>query len=297
IMEVSFSELMEDAEKRNYAVGYFESWNLESLLGVCDAAENMKSPVILGFGGLFLTNERRAVKEKINIYSTLAKQACKNISVPACSIFNESGDFNSVLDSIDDGYDVVMFVDSSLSLDELTDKVSRIASKAHANSVAVEAEIDELPGLDAFTGNIIESRLSDPGISRKFVDETGIDSLSINIGQSHKTKKIINMDFGRLKKIKEAVKIPLVLHGGTNMSPDEINKAIDMGIRKFNLGRVLKDNYFDALSEAIKNIGKSYNIYEVIGSGFREDVLVKARFAVQKTVEKYMELYRSAGKA
>lgn len=296
-MEVSFSEMMRDAEEGNYAVGYFESWNLESLLAVCDAAEKMRSPVIIGFGGLFLINERRAVKDKLNIYASLAKEACKSISVPACTIFNESSDIASVLESVDHGYDVVMFVDSSLNVDELALKVSEIVKKAHGSSVAVEAEIDELPGLGTLTGNIIESKLTDPEMAKIFVSQTRIDSLSINIGQSHKFGKEVNLDFERLKKIREVVKVPLVLHGGSNLNPTEINKAIDLGVRKFNLGGILKKVYLNALKDAIGNIKDDCNIYEVIGSGFKEDILVKARLEVQKIVENYMQFYRSAGKA
>ena len=296
-MEVSFSEMMKDAEAGNYAVGYFESWNLDSLLAVCDAAEKMRSPVIIGFGGIFLTNRKRVVKDNLNIYATLAKKACKNLSVPACTIFNESNDFNSVLDSIDHGYDVVMFVDSTLTAENLVLKVSKIVDKAHAHSAAVEAEIDELPGFNILTGHIIESRLTDPDIAKRFVSQTKIDSLSINIGQSHKFGKEVNLDMDRLKKIRESTEVSLVLHGGSNLNPKEIDKAIDLGVRKFNLGGILKKNYFDTLKKEIENIGDDFSYYKVVGSGFKEDILVEARLKVQKIVEKYMQLYRSAGKA
>jgi len=296
-MEVSFSEMLEDAKKRNYAVGYFESWNLESLLAVCDAAEKMKSPVIIGFGGLFLTNEKRAVEDKLNIYASLAREACKSIAIPACTIFNESRDFNSVLESVDHGYDVVMFVDSGLTVDELTIKVSKIVEKAHKSLVAVEAEIDELPGLDMLTGNVIESKLTDPEIAKRFASKTKIDSLSINVGQSHSQGKKVELDFNRLKEIREATDVHLVLHGGSNMSNGDIGKAIDLGVTKFNLGGILKKRYFTALRNAIGDLKDDCNVYEVIGSGFKEDILIKSRMEVQRTVEKYMQLYRSAGKA
>lgn len=296
-MEVSFSELMKNAEKGNYAVGYFESWNLESLLAVCSAAEKMRSPVIIGFGGIFLTHEKRVVKDNLNIYSTLAKKACENLSVPACTIFNESNDFDSVIRSIDLGYDLVMFIDSTIPIDRLAMKIKKIVNKAHKLSIAVEGEINELPGFNVLTGKVIESQLTEPEIAKRFVLQTGIDSLSINIGQSHKLGRKINLDFDRLKRIKEVTKIPLVLHGGSNLTPDDIGKAIGLGVRKFNLGGILKKRYFDTLKKEIGNIGNSFSYYKVIGSGFEEDVLVKARLEVQDLVEKYMDFYRSAGKA
>jgi len=182
-------------------------------------------------------------------------------------------------------------------LPESVSGCGRNTQKAHGSSAAVEGEINELPGLDMLTGNMIESELTDPEIAKKFVSKTRIDSLSINIGQSHKFGKEVNLDFERLKKIREVVEVPLVLHGGSNLNPTEINKAIDLGVRKFNLGGILKKVYFNTLKSAIGNIKDDHNIYEVIGSGFKEDILIKARMEVQKTVEKYMQLYKSAGKA
>jgi len=70
-------------------VGYFESWNLDSILAVCNAAERLRSPVIIGFSGLFLTNERRIVKDHLSLFAKIAKEACESISVPVCTLFNE----------------------------------------------------------------------------------------------------------------------------------------------------------------------------------------------------------------
>ena len=295
--EVSFQELMKHAESKNYAVGYFESWNMDSMLAVGDAAEKLRSPVIIGFGGLFLTNKNRVVKDSLSIFAKLAKEVCRSICVPACTLFNESNNFESVLTSIDHGYNIVMFVDSSLSFNDLVEKVSEIVKKAHENSVAVEAELDELPGLESLTGLRRNSSLTDPENAERFVSLTGIDALSINIGQSHKQGKEIELDFERLKKIKEKTNIPLVLHGVSNLKIVDIDRSVDLGVRKFNLGRVLKQAYFDKLRSEIENVKEGYSIYEIMGSGFKNDILVKARFEVQKIVERFMKLYRSAGKA
>jgi len=297
MVEVSFQELMEHAEKEKYAVGYFESWNMDSILAVCDASEKLKSPVIIGFSGLFLTNKKRVVKDPLSFFAKIAKEACESISVPACTIFNESNDFVSVLNSIDHGYKIIMFVDASLTFDNLVEKVSKIVEKAHKKTVAVEAELDELPGLDSLTGKIHNSNYTVPETAKKFVSLTGIDALSINIGQSHKNKAKVKLDLNRLKIIREAVNIPLVLHGGSNLDTAEIGKTIDLGIRKFNVGRILKQTYLNILKKEIENIKGDYNLYEIIGSGFKSDVLVKARLEVQRIVENYMHIFRSAGKA
>ena len=135
---VDFKELMDHAEKHKYAVGYFESWNLESLLAAYDAAEKLRSPIILGFSGIFLTHDQRVVKDPLKVYARLMEEACNQISVPACSLFNESPKLESVLDSIDMGYKMVMFTDEKLAFEEQIRKVSMVVTKAHKKNVAVD---------------------------------------------------------------------------------------------------------------------------------------------------------------
>jgi hypothetical protein len=84
-----FAELMADAERGGYAVGYFESWNLESLLAVCDAAEATRSPVLLGFSGIYLPHPARVAREPLNLYAALGLEAIRGLSVPACLVFND----------------------------------------------------------------------------------------------------------------------------------------------------------------------------------------------------------------
>ena len=130
---VEFKELMQDAENRKYAVGYFESWNLESLLAAFDSAERLRSPIILGFSGIFLTHEMRVLDDPLIIYAKLVDEACRQIKVPACSIFNESPKLESVLEAIDHGYKMVMFTDEKLSFNEQALKVAEVVDKAHKN--------------------------------------------------------------------------------------------------------------------------------------------------------------------
>src|SRR5947209_20264400 len=87
---VSFHELMADAERGNYAVGYFESWNLEAQQAVVDAAEAVGSPAILGFSGISIPDPRRSVPEHLELYAALGRAACDTARVPTVLLFNES---------------------------------------------------------------------------------------------------------------------------------------------------------------------------------------------------------------
>jgi fructose/tagatose bisphosphate aldolase len=96
-----FNDLMRDAEKGLYAVGYFESWDLESLQAVADAAEALHSPVLLGFSGIYLHHPERLTRERLSVYAALGNEVCRQISVPACLLFNESPHLERVLEAID----------------------------------------------------------------------------------------------------------------------------------------------------------------------------------------------------
>lgn len=82
--QVPFRDLMDHAEGEQYAVGYFECWNLESLLAVADAAEAMQSPVIHGVSGIYLTHSERVVREPLSVHAKAGSEICRQLSVPAC---------------------------------------------------------------------------------------------------------------------------------------------------------------------------------------------------------------------
>src|SRR5215475_5276559 len=105
---VPFEDLMADAERNGYALGYFESWNMESVQAVADASEATNSPVLLGFSGLFLDHARRRVKEHLSVYAALGREVCRRLKTPACLVYNESPNFESVLEAIRLGFGLVM---------------------------------------------------------------------------------------------------------------------------------------------------------------------------------------------
>jgi len=296
---VSFKDLIADAEKGNYAVGYFESWNMESLQAVADAAEATRSPVMLGFSGIRMDNPDRVVNEYLSLYSSIGVEACRKISVPACLIFNESSNLDTVLEAIGLGFGIVMFTDDGLSLEDQMKLVRQVVNKAHLASVAVEGELASPPGIGGDLSSIPdELLLTDLSQARMFVENTGVDALAVNIGQAHlHGRGEIRLDFSRLAELRKAISIPLVLHGASSIRQTDLKEAINLGIRKINVGSILKRSYFEALRCACAKVGENYNPYEVIGSGLDSDVLVTGRIALQKVTEDMMRLFGSAGKA
>ena len=297
---VSFHDLMMQAENGQYAVGYFECWNLESLLAVADAAEATRSPVILGVSGIDLPNRDRVVRESLSVHAATGMEVCRQLSVPACLLFNESSDLDWVLEAIDLRFGLVMFTDDRLSFDELTTRVSQVVQKAHQSSVAVEGEIAAVPGVE---GELLalpgDSRLTDPQEARSFVRRTGVDALAVNVGQAHlHGRSTVQLNLARLADLQTSIPVPLVLHGASSINRPDMQEAIRLGIRKVNVGSVLKSTFFEAVRSACGKVaGDQYNPYEIVGSGLDMDVLAVARLALQETVEDLMRLFGSAGKA
>jgi len=295
---VPFNELMVAAEEGQYAVGYFESWNLESLLATADAAEATRSPVILGFSGIYLPHPRRQVREPLSVYAAMGLAVCRNLTVPCCLLFNESPVLDWVLEAIDLGFNLVMFADEKLDPERLADTVARVVERAHARGVAVEAEMNALPGIHHELRATDVAPLDDPHAARAFVERTGVDALAVNVGQVHvHGRNQVRLNLERLAELRRAVPVPLVLHGATSIYPPDLAEAVRLGVRKINVGSILKRTYLETLRDASNRVGSAYNPYDVIGSGFPEDVLAQARVAVQERIAEMMYLFGSAGKA
>jgi len=324
VARVSFASLMDAAERGGYAVGYFESWNMESLVAVADAAEARRSPVILGFSGIHLPHPGRTVQDRLSWYYDLGRSVCEGLTVPCCLLFNESADRGWVEEAIGLGFDLVMFTDESLAREEQTRIVAEVVRRAHERGAAAEGELAPLPGAGAGVGlppgagsgpgldsagrreaeelDKKGGRGDDPAAAARFAASTGVDALAVNIGQEHlHGLRLLRLDHDRLRRLREAVSVPLVLHGASSVAPEEIRTAIRGGIRKINVGSVLKRAFFEALMDAGDSVraeeARAYNPYEVVGSGTGADILAAARIAVRRKVEELMELFGSAGQA
>jgi fructose/tagatose bisphosphate aldolase len=296
---VAFRDLMADAARAGYAVGYFESFSLESLLAVADAAETARSPVILGFSGIYLPHPAREVRDRLAPYAGMGLSVCQDLTVPACLLFNESPHADWVVAALDQGFNLVMFSDEALDDGVTLTTIGRIVALAHARGVAVEAEIAALPGVggDLDPSTMSDLHPTDPDTARRFIAATGIDALAVNVGQMHlHGRRLVRLDLDRLRAL-AALPVPLVLHGATSIAPADLQAAIGIGVRKINVGSRLKQAFLGALQEACRAVPDGANPYEAIGSGLAGDVLLAGRRAMAAEVERLMQLFGSAGRA
>lgn len=290
----SITNMTKKAMAEGYAVGYFESWNFSSLQGVIDAAEETKSPIIVGFNGDFLTDPKRIAVERLSWYGAMARTAAESALIPCCVLFNECGRYNKVKEALDAGFNLVMPVDHDGNYEQYVKNVKDIVQYAHKKRVAVEGEMDELPcGLENGSEG---DPMTDPDLAAKFVEQTGIDILAVSVGNVHiKLDGEQDLNLERLAAVKSKVSIPLDLHGGTGITSDSVKEAIKLGVAKMTYGTYIKQRYLTAVRKALGS--DCSNPHKLLAMGGTEDVMVAGRKAVKDAVLERIGLLGCCGKA
>jgi ketose-bisphosphate aldolase len=295
---VPVQTLMRAALDEQYAVGYFESWNFESLLGTIDAAEAARSPIIIGFNGEFMSDPQRSAAERLSWYGALGRAAAESAGVPCALIFNECPHDDWVRRAVTAGFNLVMPVpEHDESPDAYVRRTAALVAYAHAQGVAVEAELGTLPfGANGHGDEHAHGEMTDPQDAAGFVAQTGVDLLAISAGNVHvllEGKRGLDLD--RIAQIYAAAKVPLVLHGGTGIDDDSLRAAVRIGVAKVNYGTFLKQAYLHAVHMALHN--REAIPHQLLGMGGSNDVMVAGRLAVRDAVLSKMDALGCAGRA
>lgn len=292
---VSMVELLAAARRGGYAICYCESWSLESFQAVVESAEELRSPIIVGFNGGFLMHPSRPKPENLAFYAGLAF-ALHKAAVPAAFILNETDSLEQIEQGIEMGFNAVMVDGDRLNFDAYRQLVKQVVRMAHPRNVSVEAQIGRLPVGGLATDP--NAQVTDPSLAQRFVEDTGIDALSVSVGNIHVlTKGKAEIDLEALRRISDVVKVPLVLHGGTGVPPEMAKEMIALGIAKVNIGTGLKQAYLAAVREKLAPYRESMPPHPFLGMGGPEDILAAARDAVRNKVKGLLRAYGSADKA
>jgi ketose-bisphosphate aldolase len=240
----SLNYYFKEASQKKWAIPQFNFSNLEVLKAIVETAKALKSPVILG------TSERESQFLGLNQAVSLVRAFRRQFKLPLFLSLDHGKSLSYCKTAIDEGYDTCHFDGSFLSFEQNLKLVSKLVRYAQKRKVLVEGEIDEIGSKD----------LTDPEKAAFFSKKTKVQRLAVNIGTVHAQKSKINLE--RLKEIKEKVKIPLVLHGGSGVTDEEILEAIKLGITKINVNTELRKTFTNSLLEFLEKNRKEYIPYK-----------------------------------
>lgn len=231
-MLAGLKEVIAEGKARNIAIGSFNTPNLECLLAVLGAAEALDVPVIIAHAQC---HEDVAPLDKIGpVMVELAKRS----KVKVCVHLDHGEDFDYCKRAIGLGFTSVMIDYSTKPYEENAAGTREVVDYAHAHGVEVEAELGALPQREGGGESIADdptALYTKPALVPDFLEKTGIDALAIAFGTAHgiyKTKPILNMDI--ITQVREYTDIPLVMHGGSGISPEEYKEVIRRGVGKIN---------------------------------------------------------------
>ena len=228
-MLVNLDTVLKDAQKKGYGVGLFNTTDTDMLQAVIEAAEEEHSPVIIGTAEVLLPYGELALIAP----SVIA--AAKRASVPVVVHYDHGLTFDRCMEALKLGFSSVMFDGSAKPYNENTECTREIVKIAHAFGATVEGEIGHV-GEAASGDNSHTDMYTTVDEAKQYLCDTGVDALAIAIGTAHGAyKQKPKLDFERLKAIRNAVDVPLVLHGGSGLSDDDFRMSVKCGISKINI--------------------------------------------------------------
>ena len=243
-MLVNLQTILKDTDK-GYAVPAFNVYNMETVMGVIKAAEQERSPVIMQF------YSRLATTGFTDYLAPVILRAAEKASVPVCMHLDHGAGLEAAAISLKNGATGIMLDYSKLSLEENIAKTKQAVDLLNTMNIGVEGELGEI----GRAADGVPTDYTTVEDADKFVKGTGVSALAIAVGTAHgryKQAPVIAID--RIKEIKDAVKIPLVLHGGSGVPDDQIKVAIKVGIRKMNFSTDLCYSFLDACRARDKSV-------------------------------------------
>lgn len=283
---IHIKNLLKDASRGKFALGAFNTQNLETTLAIMRAAEKscgefiiQVSEATIDYAGLEIITE---------IVKTAAKKEMKRGR--AALHLDHGKKFESIVNCIKAGFSSIMMDASHLPFNENIAATRRAVQHAHKHGVFAQGELGRLAGVEdvvRVAGH--EAFMTHPDEAAEFVKKTGVDTLAVSIGNVHGIAKIREgvpkLDLERLKEIGKKVKVPLVLHGASGIPEEEIKKAIKLGIRIINIDTEIRLSFTDSLRATLSG---DKNIFDP------RKVLAPAMIEVEKVVAEKIKIFGAA---
>lgn len=260
---VSMTEMLKQALAGKYAVGQFNINNLEWTQAILAAAEEEKSPVILGVSE-GAARYMGGFKTVVNMVKGLMEDM--NITVPVAIHLDHGSSFEKCKAAIDAGFTSVMIDASHHPFEENVEITSKVVEYAHARGVSVEAELGTVGGQedDVVAEGII---YANPDECEELVKRTGIDCLAPALGSVHGAYKgEPKLGFKEMEEIRDRTGVPLVLHGGTGIPTEQIQRAISLGTSKINVNTENQMAFTKVVREVLAKDEKVYDPRKILGT-------------------------------
>ena len=220
----------EKAQEGKYAIPHFNVWNAEMLMGVIDAGEEAKAPIIISFGTGFVGNT------SFEDFSHMMVSMAEKASVPVITHWDHGRSLEIIQNAYNHGMNSVMRDASAFDFEENIRLTKEAVDYFHPLGIPVEAELGHVGNETVYEEALAHYQYTNPEQAAEFVERTKCDSLAVAIGNQHGVyTSAPKLNFEVIKKVREAVSIPLVLHGASGISDDDIRQAIDLGIAKINI--------------------------------------------------------------
>lgn len=262
-MIVNLTKILNKAKEEHYAVPHFNINNLEWAKYILEICNEKKIPVILG-----VSESAAKYMGGYNTISAMVKGLIKDLSIkiPVCLHVDHGSSKESCIKAIDAGFSSVMIDASKYELSQNIAITKEVVDYAHERGVSVEAEVGHIGTTeDNITNSSTNATLED---CQMLYESTKIDALAPALGSVHGFYKgEPNLDFETMQKINDTLPIPLVLHGGTGIQDDKIEKAIACGISKININTDLQVVWSKAVREFLAENKDVYDPRKIISSG------------------------------
>lgn len=280
---VTTKQMLLDAQKGGYAVGAFNVENMEMVQAAIEAAEELKSPVILQ--ATPLTQEYTSSE----LIYAMVEVAAKKASVPVAIHLDHGSSFEWALKCLRAGFTSIMIDGSHGTFEENIAICKKVVEVCHSVGIPVEAELGKVGGNEDGMEGGDDNPYTDPKQAAELVKRTGVDFLAVAIGTAHGVYQgVPKLDKNRLSEIREVVSIPLVLHGTSGVPDEDVKDCIARGICKVNYATDLRMAFSNGIREAMTENPKLFDpkIYGALG-----------REKVKERVKDRIRVVGSAGKA
>ena len=230
-MLVSMKELMNDAAKNRYAVGFFNAVDAVQARAVLEAAEELHSPVMIGTAQVLLPFM------PLEAVADYLLPAARRAAVPVCVHFDHGLDFERCIQAVRLGFTSVMYDCSTEPYERNVEKVAEMVRICRAAGVTVEGELGHV-GDNEGSGRLLNPAdyFTDPATAEDYAKRTGVDALAVAVGNAHGAYRLPpKLDFERISEIAGRTGLPLVLHGGSGLSDSDFHEAIRRGVCKVNI--------------------------------------------------------------